>query len=95
MTDDRSPAVTALVRHPDGRVEDARGRAARRDRPAVARSTAPSCGSRATSPDADTIEILRREFDLHPLVVEDVQKRGQRPKLDAYENQHVLVAYEA
>ncbi len=48
----------------------------------------------ARSPDADTIEILRREFNLHPLVVEDVQKRGQRPKLDAYEDQHVIVAYE-
>jgi magnesium transporter len=93
MPDPRSPSITALVRHPDGRVEDlGPERLDEIDRLCAIERTLVWVS--ATSPDADTIEILRREFDLHPLVVEDVQKRGQRPKLDAYENQHVIVAYE-
>jgi magnesium transporter len=85
--------MTALVRHPDGRVEDLGAeRVDEIDRLCAIDGTLVWVS--ATSPDDDTIEILRREFNLHPLVVEDVQKRGQRPKLDAYENQHVIVAYE-
>jgi len=49
----------------------------------------------ALSPREDEIEILRREFDLHPLAVEDIRKRRQRPKLDAYAEQHMIVVYEA
>ncbi len=35
-------------------------------------------------PDADTLELLQKEFGLHPLAVEDVQHAPQRPKIDAY-----------
>jgi len=42
----------------------------------------------AIAPGDEQIEVLRREFDLHPLAVEDVRKQGQRPKLDAYAAQH-------
>ena len=45
-------------------------------------------------PQEDDIALLEREFDLHPLAVEDIRKRRQRPKVDTYPGQHVLVAYE-
>jgi magnesium transporter len=44
--------------------------------------------------DAD-LDVLQREFDLHPLALEDVRKRRQRPKVDTYPDQHMIVAYEA
>ncbi len=48
-----------------------------------------------SNPSAVLISDLQREFGLHPLAVEDLRKRNQRPKLDSYETQHMLVAYEA
>jgi magnesium transporter len=45
-------------------------------------------------PGAADLELLREEFDVHPLAIEDLQRQGQRPKLDTYDEQHVLVAYE-
>ena len=93
MTDDRSPRITALVRHPDGRVEElGADRLDEIDRLCAVEGTLVWVS--ADAPDEATIDVLRREFDLHPLVVEDVRKRGQRPKLDAYAAQHVIVAYE-
>jgi magnesium transporter len=44
--------------------------------------------------DAD-LELLQREFDLHPLALEDLRKRGQRAKVDTYPDQHMVVAFEA
>ena len=46
------------------------------------------------NPDERLIANLQREFDLHPLAVEDMRKRGQRPKLDTYEDAHMVVTYE-
>jgi magnesium transporter len=43
--------------------------------------------------DAD-IDLLQREFDLHPLAIEDLRTRRQRPKVDTYPGQHVIVSYE-
>jgi magnesium transporter len=45
-------------------------------------------------PDEDDITLLRDRIKLHPLALEDVRKRRQRPKVDVYRNQHVIVAYE-
>ena len=45
-------------------------------------------------PTEDDIGLLEREFDLHPLAIEDLRKRRQRPKVDTYPGQHVVVAYE-
>jgi len=47
-----------------------------------------------TSPGADDLALLAREFDLHPLALEDLEKRGQRAKIDTYPQQHVIVTYE-
>jgi magnesium transporter len=46
-------------------------------------------------PDQDDLALLAREFDVHPLAIEDLQNRGQRAKLDTYGDRYVIVAYEA
>ena len=46
-------------------------------------------------PGAEDLELLAREFDAHPLAIEDLRNRGQRTKLDTYGERHVVVAYEA
>ncbi len=46
------------------------------------------------SPEADDLALLRDEFGLHPLAQEDLEKRKQRPKLDTYGEQQVIVSYE-
>jgi magnesium transporter len=35
-------------------------------------------------PDAETLELMQGEFDLHPLAVEDARHGHQRPKLEEY-----------
>jgi len=42
-------------------------------------------------PTSDEFDSLRREFDLHPLAVEDAIKAHQRPKLDVYEDMVFIV----
>jgi magnesium transporter len=46
------------------------------------------------SPTADDLALLRDEFDVHPLALEDLEKRRQRPKLDTYAEQQMIVTYE-
>ena len=48
-----------------------------------------------TSPSGELIDQLAREFRLHPLAVEDLRKQHQRPKIDTYADQHMIVVYEA
>lgn len=48
-----------------------------------------------TNPSDELIGELEREFRLHPLAVEDLRKQHQRPKIDTYADQHMVVAYEA
>lgn len=45
-------------------------------------------------PTPDDLTLLSREFGVHELAVEDLRKRRQRPKIDLYPGQHVIVAYE-
>jgi magnesium transporter len=49
----------------------------------------------AAAPDDRMIAELAREFGLHDLAVEDLRKQRQRPKLDTYERQRMVVVYEA
>ncbi len=46
------------------------------------------------SPSTEDLALLVREFDLHPLALEDLEKRRQRAKIDTYPGQHVIVTYE-
>ena len=45
-------------------------------------------------PSADDLALLRDEFAVHPLALEDLEKRRQRPKLDTYAEQQMIVTYE-
>ena len=45
-------------------------------------------------PGDTEIALLEHEFGVHPLAVEDIRKRRQRPKIDAYDGQYILVAHE-
>lgn len=45
------------------------------------------------APDEGELETLRREFHFHPLAIEDVRSRHQRPKIDVYTNHYFLVFY--
>ena len=81
------PSLITLVRHPDGAIEEL----AAQELDDIDRVTATDgtlVWVSAIAPGDEQIEVLRREFDLHPLAVEDVRKQGQRPKLDAYAAQH-------
>lgn len=44
-------------------------------------------------PTSEEIDVLRREFGFHELAIEDAAKRGQRPKLDSYEDFYLMVLY--
>ena len=45
-------------------------------------------------PDSNDLALLTKKIGLPELAHEDLEKRHQRPKLDTYPDQHVLVAYE-
>jgi len=94
MTDPPERSFTCLARHPDGSVEelpkeriDEIDKLTDRDGTLVWVS--------ATAPTDEDIAVIGREFRLHPLAMEDLRKQQQRPKLDTYEHQHMIVAYEA
>jgi magnesium transporter len=46
-------------------------------------------------PDRDILEAVGQALDLHNLALEDTLEFGQRPKLDVYDNQALLVYYGA
>jgi magnesium transporter len=94
MTEPVERSLICLARHPDGSVEelpkeriDEIDQLTDRDGTLVWVS--------ATAPSDDDIAAIGREFRLHPLALEDLHKQHQRPKLDTYEQQHMVVAYEA
>jgi magnesium transporter len=92
-----SAAVDSLVilaRHPDGRVEEVT--IERIDEiDALIALPGTLVWVSVSNPSNALISDLQREFGLHPLAVEDLRKQHQRPKLDSYAEQHMLVAYEA
>ena len=46
-------------------------------------------------PDEEDFKILGGAFKFHPLTIEDVKNRGQRPKLDDYEGYRFMVLFSA
>jgi magnesium transporter len=46
-------------------------------------------------PDAETLDLVQRELNLHPLAIEDASKHGQRPKLEHFNTHAFVVAYAA
>ncbi len=47
------------------------------------------------SPDEHDLALVQHEFSLHPLAMEDVHERHQRPKLEHYPSHAFIVAYTA
>jgi magnesium transporter len=47
-----------------------------------------------TTPTAEDLDLLRDEFSVHPLALEDLEKRHQRAKIDTYADQQIVVGYE-
>jgi magnesium transporter len=47
------------------------------------------------APEEADLSLLQEEFSLHPLALEDVRERHQRPKLEHYPTHAFLVAYTA
>jgi magnesium transporter len=47
------------------------------------------------NPSAEQLSSLAERFHWHPLALEDMEKRGQRPKLDRYGDHMLLVFYGA
>jgi magnesium transporter len=86
--------LVILVRHPDGRVEELPAARIGEVGPLVRRSDTLVWVS-ATTPSEEDVAAFGREFGLHPLAIEDLRRRQQRPKLDAYEGQYLIVGYEA
>jgi magnesium transporter len=46
------------------------------------------------TPTADDLTLLKDEFSVHPLALEDLEKRKQRAKIDTYAEQQIVVCYE-
>lgn len=46
------------------------------------------------APTAEELDRLASELRLHPLAIEDVRTRHQRPKIDVYGNHYFLVCYQ-
>jgi magnesium transporter len=84
-------ARTCLLRRADGRVEEV-------DLAQAERIGSGRDGSLAwldfANPSADDLELLRHRLNLHELALEDLRKRRQRPNIDIYQHQYLLVAYE-
>jgi magnesium transporter len=87
-------SISGLVRHPDGVVSEQPSV----DAPALARAAADPSSLLwldIEDPGPEALELLERGLGLHPLALEDLRKRRQRTKLDAYPGQYVIVAHEA
>jgi magnesium transporter len=92
--DPAEPSVSILVRHPDGTVAPMRD-----DRLGDLDTLVADEGTllwvHLFRPTDETIGRIGSEFGIHHLALEDLRKQRQRPKLDSYEGQQHLVAYEA
>lgn len=93
MPDETKSAVTCLVRSADG--------ALRSLKPGNLDTISDAREQPGTlvwldigDPGQREMRLLEREFGLHPLALEDIAKQRQRPKVDSYEDQIILVAHE-
>ena len=94
MTEPGDRQLVILARHADGSVEEVAAERLGEIGPLV-RDPGTLLWVSATAPTEEDIVALGREFGLHRLALEDLRKQGQRPKLDRYGTQHMIVAHEA
>ena len=45
------------------------------------------------APDQDDVALLRDEFHLHPLAIEDAVRSHERPKVESYNNYYLIIFY--
>lgn len=94
MADASGSRLEILIRRPDGTAEALPAeRLGELDR--IVDEPGTLACVHVTDPSEEMIGDLQREFSLHPLAVEDLRKQHQRPKLDTYADQHMVVVYEA
>jgi magnesium transporter len=48
-----------------------------------------------TNPAPGDLQLLQREFSLHPLAVEDATEHGERPKVEHFDTHTLIIAYAA
>ena len=93
MPDGTNATATCLVRNADGTL-----RALEPDRLDTISDAREEPGTLVWldigDPGETEMRLLEGEFGLHPLALEDIAKRRQRPKVDVYEGHVVLVAHE-
>ncbi|MGZ8475682.1 MAG: magnesium/cobalt transporter CorA [Candidatus Limnocylindria bacterium] len=94
MADASESRVDILIRRPDGIVESLPSDRLGELDTLIAEPGVMAC-LHVTDPSDEVIGDLEREFGLHPLAVEDLRKQHQRPKIDTYAEQHMIVVYEA
>ena len=94
MADAPENRVEILIRRPDGSAESLPPERLGELDGLLAQPGVMAC-VHVTDPSDELIDELQREFGLHPLAVEDLRKRHQRPKIDTYADQHMIVIYEA
>lgn len=51
------------------------------------------CWLDITDPQSDDLQLAADELGLHPLALEDVRHRHQRPKIDQYDDHYFIVFY--
>lgn len=94
MTETGDRQLIILARHADGSVEEVPADRLGEIGPLV-RDPGTLLWASATAPTEEDIVAFTQEFGLHRLALEDLRRQGQRPKLDQYGSQYMIVAYEA
>jgi magnesium transporter len=94
MAADTTSHVEILLRRPDASVERVEIQRLE-ELAALTREPDTLAWVHVFAPTDALVRQLQAVFALHPLAVEDLLKQHQRPKIDTYAEQHVVVAYEA
>lgn len=88
---DSEPESTSITAHPAGAIRSLADPSSA-DIGAILRSGRPFWLDLAEV-DQEVLDLLAGPFGFHPLAVEDAEHFGQRPKIDAYDDFALLVAY--
>ncbi len=84
--------VTCLLRQPSGEVEELD--ASQLDKLESVKVPGSLVWLDMERPSKGDLQLLKTKLGLHPLALEDLENRRQRPKVDTYPGQYVVVAYE-
>ncbi|MGZ8474877.1 MAG: magnesium/cobalt transporter CorA [Candidatus Limnocylindria bacterium] len=93
MTQPGNRQLVILARHADGGVEEVPGERLGDIGPLI-RDSGTLLWVSSAAPSEEDIAAFGGEFGLHQLALEDLRKQEQRPKLDSYGSQHMIVTYE-